>query len=566
MNKKSKVFVFGVDGATFDLIKPWVKEGKLPHFRKLIDEGVHGGLESSFPPITPQAWSCFLTGKNPGKHGIYHFFDLQPDSYKIRYVNASVRAGKTIPRILSDMGKSAGLLNVPMTYPPEEVNGFIISGLDSPSFSSDFTFPPEMKEEIKEMVGEYVIDLRLKGSMNHKKRDRILPEILRMEDIRAELMKKLMKKYPLDFFMTVFIGTDRVQHHYWKYMDPRHENYCAKDVKRYGNTILKVYEHADKILGEIIDLLDDDTSLIVISDHGSGLATNKVFYANKWLRENGYLVLKESAKSKSIKSKVNVFLFDIIRKSKRSLIKYLPATGKEYLLKYFTPLRENVQSFLLFSKIDWSKTEAFSDELGDGIRINMKGRAAEGIKEKGKEYEDLRNEISEKLLDLTDPATGKNVVEKVFKREELFHGRYLYKAPDLLLQFKDYEYRMRPSDSTIYDSRQGPLGKVNIESRTSGSHRSNGILILWGKRFKGGYEIKGSKIVDIAPTILHTMGLPVPDDMDGRVLADAFVEDVKVIVSKTKTVEQVSTSEKDPYSKTESAEIEKRLRGIGYLE
>lgn len=565
--EQRKVFVFGVDGGTLSLIRPWAAQGFLPHFRRLMDEGTWGILQSSFPPITPQAWSCFLTGKNAGKHGIFHYIDRLSNSYAIRYINASARVGKTIQRILSDQGKRVGLINVPMTFPPEPVNGFMISGLDAPSIASPFTYPPGLKKEIHKLAGDYIIDLRLKGSMTNKKRERVLNELHRMEEIRKKVLFNLMGRDDHDFLMYVFIATDRAQHHFWKFLDPSKDGPNGPAIE-YEDAILKVCQHADTTLGEIMDRLSPDMDLVVMSDHGFGPATTSVFYPNKWLLETGVLHLKDDSLSIAdypagfMKGMAKRFVFSTVRGTKRFLIRTLPARLKERLLE-FSSLRSRVQSFILLSHVEWSKTRAFSDEIMEGIWINVKGREPEGIVDPGREYERIREEIITRLRDLRDPHTGSRVVEMACKREDIFSGPYVWKAPDILFHFKDYAYRIRPSNMTSKDSRQGVFGNIDSEGRPSGSHRREGFVFLWGKNFKKAYELSDVGITDVTPTILHNMGLAVPDDMDGRVVSEAFSQLGQI---RHQTSGEASGYEAyRGYSVEESREIEERLKGMGYI-
>jgi predicted AlkP superfamily phosphohydrolase/phosphomutase len=563
--EQRKVFVFGVDGGTLSLIRPWAAQGLLPHFRRLMDQGTWGVLQSSFPPITPQAWSCFLTGKNAGKHGIFHYIDRLPNSYAIRYINAGARVGRTIQRILSDQGRRAGLINVPMTFPPEPVNGFIISGLDAPSLASEFTHPPGLKREILELAGDYIIDLRLKGSMTKKKRGRVLSELQRMEEIRKKVLFHLMGREDYDFLMYVFIATDRVQHHFWKFLDPSKGGRNGA-VGEYEDAILKVYQQADTTLGEIMDRLSTDMDLVVMSDHGFGAATTSVFYPNKWLFETGFLHLKGDslniADSRFMRGLGKRLAFSTVRGTKRLLIRTLPPRLKERLLE-FSGLRSRVQSFILFSHVEWSKTRAFSDEIMDGIWINVKGREPEGIVYPGEEYERIREEIITGLRDLRNPHTGNRVVEMACKREDILSGPYVWKAPDILFHFKDYAYRIRPSNMTSEDSRQGVFGTIDSEGRPSGSHRREGLVFLWGKNFKRGYELSDVEIIDVTPTILHNLGLAVPDDMDGKVVSEAFSQPGEI---RYQTSDETFGHEAyQGYTAEESRVIEERLKGMGYI-
>ncbi|MDQ1335907.1 MAG: hypothetical protein QG552_2857, partial [Thermodesulfobacteriota bacterium] len=246
-----KVLIIGIDGATLDLIEPWAKEGKLPTFKRLLEEGAHGDLKSTFPPLTAAAWTSFMSGKNPGKHGLYDFIEPQPGSYEVRYTNARSRLTKTIWQILSDAGMKVGIINVPMTYPPEAVNGYMISGLDAPENSRSITFPPALYQELEETFGKVSQTVRYLGYLkNDERRERVLKSLAEMDEHYLRLTRYLMRKHPVDVMMLVLTSTDSVQHFFWHYMDANHPHHDPADAT-FGSAILRVYQRIDGIIEEL---------------------------------------------------------------------------------------------------------------------------------------------------------------------------------------------------------------------------------------------------------------------------------------------------------------------------
>ncbi|MBW2173068.1 MAG: alkaline phosphatase family protein, partial [Deltaproteobacteria bacterium] len=266
-----RVYVLGLDGATFDLIAPWVSRGELPNMKRLMDEGSHGSLMSALPAHSAPSWSSFITGKNPGKHGIFDF----------------------IWAIASRYDKKVAVVNVPMTFPPEKVNGIMISGMDAPGIDSNFTYPTALSGEIKRIIGDYSLEAGLWSYINKGEINLAIEKQHETIDKRFEVTKYLMNNYPWDLFVSVFTATDRVQHAFWKYMDPGHPLYRPEEAKKYGDAILNVYRKMDHIVGYLLDHLSEDTVLFIMSDHGAGLCSNKTLYLNNWLCKEGLLEYKD---------------------------------------------------------------------------------------------------------------------------------------------------------------------------------------------------------------------------------------------------------------------------------
>lgn len=569
---ETKVVVIGLDGATFDLIKPWLTEGKLPTLNRLLKGGVHGKLLSTLPPLSPQAWTSFMTGKNPGKHGIFEFTEFKPYSYEIRFTNASSRCGKSLWRILSDHGKSVGVINVPMTYPPEQVNGFLVAGFEAPGVHSNFTYPSNLYGKIKKHVGEYDIH---GDYWTTKGPDFYIERTLNAIDNHGQVTKYLLNNYDLDFFMPVFGSTDRIQHFCWKYIDPSHPKHILLEKDKYGDAILRVYEKVDGLIEEYLQCIEGDKTVVIMSDHGAG-PYYKIVYIDKWLEQQGLLKYKKV--DNTLARHANHLFFALTKAFYLQLRKHLPRNVKDWLKGSMPEIRHKIESHLILSNIDWRRTKAFSMGVETTlIYINLKGRFPLGTVEPGDDYERLRDLIIHRLRNLRDPETNEAVVGDIYRKEEIYHGPCLQKAPDLIIIWKNYEYITRRhygpavslGDGEIISSelQVGEVGELMALEQT-GSHRPEGIVIFSGKHIKRGAELYGAKITDISPTILHLMGLPIPEDIDGRVLLDVFekefVDSYPVRYIKP-SEEDRFPARPDTYSEEEARSIEKRLKDLGYL-
>ena len=572
---QGKVLVIGLDGATFDLIKPWVRDGKLPALKRLLEDGAHGILLSSHQSNSPQAWTSFMTGKNAGKHGIFDFVEPVPNSYDVKFINASYRNEKTLWRILSDAGKKVAVINVPITFPAEEVNGCLVSGWDSPGLSQDSVYPSDLLSELNKAAGgHYILEPGVTGYIHKGRRDLALNKMYESIESRFKASKHLLINKEWDFFAVVFTSIDRVQHYFWKYINPNHPNYDPKDREGFGNAICSIYQKLDKAVHDLIKDLSDDVTVFIMSDHGGGPSSNKTFYINHWLAEQGFL---KFTTNNSIKSRIKKAGLKGLRTINLLLKGFLSRRMKEKLARVLPGLRNRVDSTLCLSGIDWDNTRAFSRENAPTICINLKGREPKGTVEPGSEYEKVRDDIIGKLLALRCPQTNDPIVERVLKREEVYTGKFVYKAPDLLIQWKNDSYIQRPS----YTNKKGKWYQIlthkelewaETVSRPSGIHRREGIFLAKGKHVKPSLQIPDAHIVDVFPTVLYTMGIPVPKDADGRILTEIFKEDfiqsnpIKVNRDAVPGVPAGQTQDERAYSDSETALIEERLKGLGYID
>ena len=514
MTNKRRVLVIGLDGATPDLLFPWAKEGKLPHMAHLINNGVSGNLRSTIPPITAPAWTSFMTGKNPGKHGLFHFIAKPSKNYEYNSMTARDNHAKTLWAILSESNKKVGVMQVPMTYPPENVNGFMISGLGTPGIDSNFTYPVELREKL---LKDHKFRLQITEIYIKNNEDKFLADLEDTERRKGDITRKMMKEYPSDFFMVVFMMTDIVQHFFWKYMDKTHPAHDPAEPEKYKNAIFNSYKLLDDIIGNILSEIDENTTVIIMSDHGFG-PLYKELHLNYWLKSLG---LQKSKGTYSSKGKHWLLKNGI---SFERLGEFTSKIGLHGISKNMPKIFINrVPRRDALSTINWHETQAYSYGNLGLICINLKGREPEGTVPP-EEYESLRDHIIKELYELKDPDNGKHIVEKVYKREELYTGPYINDSPDLIVAM-DMIYQERATFGEFLVGSVGRIEEKDISMRRSGQHRMNGVFIINGKNIRPGINVTNAEIIDLAPTILYMMDIPVPLDMDGKVLNIAFDPD-----------------------------------------
>ncbi len=571
MKKVPKVVVIGLDAATWTVIRPCMAEGKMPNLAKLMKAGVSGTLESILPPITPPAWTSFMTGKNPGKHGIFHFVETEYGGYAMKYANATSRRSPTVWKLLNNAGYSVGTMNIPFTYPPEPLNGFQISGMDTPSETSPFIHPPELREELVKHLGGIQLDLRFLGAMStDERRNQVLAEMEQMDNQWTKAALYLLENHPQDVMMFVFMSIDTVQHYFWQHMDKGHFLHDLKLAPKFGDAVRKVYERLDAAAGQIIDRLPPETTLFVVSDHGGGPVVDRTIFLNRYLAQLGLLNYDEKTTSG-----IRRLGKKLLRVSFSALRSTLTSRQKSRLAMLFPKIRQKSEmAYSSFTSIDWSRTKAYCSEVlasPPSIWINLKGVKPQGIVDPG-DYDALVAFIIEKLAELKDPRSGKPVINRVYRRNEIFHGPFAHEGADLVLDWwsEDSLFSSQPS----FPEDTGKPALIIREHRPSetsewgGTHRLNGIVIGRGSGFKSGAEIANARLIDIAPTLLHLLGVPVPEDMDGKVLASAFQPDF-LLARPIRSGAASGTSVTDRpsgYTDEEAAKVEERLQALGYLE
>lgn len=556
-----RVMVIGLDGATWDLIHPWIGRGLLPNLARLVSNGVSANMLSELPPSSVPNWPAFMTGKNAGNHGCFWWLQRDKSGFQDRLpIDAHAVHGDTIWSYLSANDKKVIIQNVPVTYPVEPVNGVMISGLLTPSNAEDFVYPPSLKPELDKYVGGYHI--YPPGAFIHGQEEKFIQGQIANIEQHCTTAEHLIDSHEWDFLMLVLGPTDEAAHKIWHYMDPKHRRYKPNEDQGLQDGLLRIYTAADEAIGALARSLKPEDTLIIMSDHGFG-PVDSFFHVNNWLMREGYLKLKRTGTT-SLKQALYQVGFTPTRiyplgKRILSYVRNARALGQRLdpgRQGAKTPLR---RIFLTTEDIDWTRTRAFaSGFLFAQIFINLQGREPQGIVTPG-DYEPLRQELISKLTAVKNPFTTQLHYADVKRREVLYHGPYIETIPDLLCI---------PRDLVSADSGMGFRSNKLFDRDTSlsGTHREQGIFIISGPGVRHGEQISPIRIFDLAPTIYYRLQLPVPNDLDGKVISSAFdngdkiegnIRYIAAQASRKDDVTSLSTAEEDS--------IKKRLQDLGYL-
>lgn len=558
MNREAKrIWVIGLDGATYDLLQPWIDDGHMPILARLQAEGSWGPLRTVIPPITAPAWTSFKTGMNPGRHGIFEFMYRQEAKYSLTPVNARRCAARSLWDWLSDEGKRVAVVNVPMTYPPHPVNGVMVTGLFTPragdQWQVDFTYPPELRDELRQHFPDYIIhptQVYARGRM-----DEMLEELRQELEVRTAAFLRMIQQEDPDFAMVVYNGTDKIQHALWHCLDLQHPFHDAKEAAQYSPELQRYFEAVDATLGRLLDAAGDNTHVMLMSDHGMG-PIYRFIYLNNWLWQQGFLKLKGDPVTllKRLAFRLGltpINAYNVLVKlglaRLRTQVDFKP---RERLLARF---------FLSLENVDWSRTQAYSLGNIGQIYLNVRGREPQGIVERGEEYQAVREKIIERLLAWHDPETGRQIVTEIYRREEVYAGPYTDEGADIVMLPHGLEYQAAGTSAFMQN------GVIGLPRGNSGGHRMNGIWLLRGAGVQKGHKLENAQIIDLAPTLLYLMELPIPEDMDGEPLLSAFEPAVAQRPPKRSGRLGIGRDGEGAYSDSEADEIVKRLADLGYV-
>ena len=424
-----------------------------------MEQGVWGELQSVIPAITVPAWACSMTSLDPGQLGIYGFRNRTDRSYDaLSIVDSTAVPQKAVWDIISQAGEQVILLAVPPSYPPRAVNGCMVGCFLTPGTTSDYTYPSNLRDEIRAVVGEYSVDV---DNFRAGEKQQILSQAHDMTRRRFALFRHLLRTRPWQFAMMVEIGVDRMQHAFWEHFDERHHRYQPGNPFRAA--IREYYMLIDREVGAVLRELDDETAVLVYSDHGAKLMQGGIC-VNEWLIREGYLTLRE--------------------KPKESM-----------------PLSPN--------SVDWSRTKAW----GEGgyyarISLNVRGREPEGVVAP-EAYEALRDELASKLAAIPDEA-GNGLGTRVFKPEAIYREQRNI-PPDLLVYFGDLRWRAVGSVG---------MGTIHTHENDTGpdgaNHAEEGMFIMRAPGVAAGQRLDGLRLIDCGPTVLDLLGYPIPPQMQGR--------------------------------------------------
>lgn len=458
-----KVCLIGLDCADPELVfERW--RADLPNLDRLMRSGIWGPLESCIPPITVPAWMCMMTGRDPGSLGMYGFRNRKDRSYGgLTFASSRMVQQPTVWDLLARENKRSILLGIPPTYPPRPVNGLLVCDFLAPDVKSDYTYPPALKAEIQQVVGDYALDLQ---GFRTEEKDRLLASVYEMTEKRFRLARHFLANHDWDFFAMVEMGTDRMHHAFWRYMDPSHRYHEPGDP--YQHAIRDYYIAVDRHVGELVSELPSGTDILVVSDHGAKRMDGAVCL-NEWLVREGYLVLKETP---------------------AEVTKFSPAL------------------------VDWSRTTAWGDGGYYGrLFLNVQGREPLGTVSAG-EAGRVKEEITAKLEALTDDR-GVLLGNRVYQPEEVY-SEVNGIPPDLVIYFGDLHWRSVGSVGHptiwVHENDTGP---------DDANHAQHGMAIISSssRTEHGGDRCEGMSIYDIAPTILKAFGIEPPPGMGRRAIS-----------------------------------------------
>lgn len=556
MKHPHKVMIIGIDGATFKVIDYLTHQGRLLHLKKMMEGGIKASLISTIQPLSHTAWVSLYTGKNPGKHGICDAVRRRQDSYGLQPINANLVRHEPLWSVLSRHGKRVCIYNVPITYPPRPVNGIMVSGMDTPSIENTFTYPDSLKEELLREFPHYTIDLPLDAFISahhpHPLRYQI-EKIYETLELQIKIIDYLASKEDWDLFFSIITVTDRLQHLLWRYVERRLEGEeTTPDDERYAEDVFGVYDRIDEAIGTFLQRFGSNRRVMIVSDHGFGPLLKDV-HLNNFLAEHGFLLYYPTS-----------FWRDTKACFRRAAQKNLPMMVKKYIKRTFSPGQPFFER--LAQQIDWKKTKVYSLGYFGNIYVNLRGREPMGIVEPGSECESLIEDVISKLHGLRDPEDGRTVVDRAYRKEELYQGEALDIIPEIFLVMRDYAYmalnqfkEMRPSAGIFGEPLEG-MGELTH----TGSHRREGVLILNGDHVLRRKEGEAS-ILDIAPTVLYASGLPILKGYDGRILFDFFEPSWRAKRKIDYEVHEYRWGEEAHYSEREEQEVKERLKGLGYL-
>jgi predicted AlkP superfamily phosphohydrolase/phosphomutase len=532
----ARVVLIGLDGGTFATLDALMEEGVMPFLKAFLASGVRGELLSVIPPLTPPGWASLITGRTPGNHGVMDFFRFESaDSHYIRLVDSRDIKCETLWSIISRQGLRATVLNFPLMTPTRPLAGYMVPGWAPGRYLHRLCFPRELYDRIKSVPGfnakELAMDPKIEGkaiegSSREEYEDWIHFHIRREKQWFA-ILRYLMQEDSCELTAMLFDGVDKLQHLLWRFIDPRYmPRHPSAWEQKIRELCLDYFRQLDALIAETVAMAGPQASIFVASDHGFGPST-EVLYINTWLHRQGYLTWAANASEDT--SEAGRLGLGMIGRSP--------------------------------SMIDWSGTTAYAlTPSSNGIHIAVAGqRGQQGIE--STEYESVRAMLMEQLCQLTDPATGGRVVTDVWAREEAFQGAQRDMAPDLTLSLRDGGFVSILKSDVVLKPRPEVVG----------THRPQGIFMARGPAIRQALSLPTLSITDVAPTLLYTLGLPVPRDLEGRVAEQIFepaaLQARPIHIGEPTLIPEAFPEWTDHQEdKDGEAQVLARLKNLGYVE
>lgn len=556
----TRALVIGLDGFDLGLVRD-LGEGRLPNVHRLMRRGAFSALRSVSPPATLPNWTTFLTGLDPAQHGVFDF--TTRTGYRVQFTAGTVREAPTVLKRLDERGLRCACLSFPATWPPERLkHGAFVSGWDAPvAFEANrsFVWPPSLYDETVDRFGTPTFDDVDEFHADTPRWIDRLPQALeRRIHRKTEWATWLLERQRWDVFAVYFGESDTASHYLWAHHDPRSPRRPSLVTDSQSDGLARTYRALDAAIGTLLRCGGgDSTEVTLLSDHGSGGSSDKVLYLNRLLEANGLL---RFSSRRSAHSDLGL---------KELALRRLPPWLRELLFRFrggWLPSR--LESKIRFGAIDMKRTIAFSDELNyfPGVHLNLEGREPNGIvTDETKEEAILR--VTDALHGVRDPWSGNRVVKAVHRREQVFSGPYVDRAPDLLIDFDlddGFSYNLMPTSSAPTGT--GPWRKLGEHEKLGkkgrslpGSHRARGFLAIAGPRVRETGEVD-AHIADATATLLARLDVSVPSSFAGRVLWEALVDNL----GEPLTLPEVPIEKADESGNR--LRVEERLRALGYIE
>lgn len=540
-----RTLVIGIDGATFDLIKPWARAGLLPTFAHLLKHGAHATLDA-FPHMnSAAAWTNLVTGYNPARHSIYNFTAESQTEEVLHVVTGRDRHKPAFWHVLAAAGQRVGVMNVPISFPAENVNGFMVSGMDSPDTNlRGFTQPEGVFQELARAGINYVVDVPTLGQLVQSGVKTLPPIVRDMTTARTRAFLHLLEQKPCDAAMLVYVASDRMSHYFWQKTPP------LPDAPEW-QPLRDLFQLYDRELEKLLEQAGSETTVFVLSDHGFGSLQRGLSGFNPLLRRLGYQARLGGRSDTTLSG-------SLLRMGRR----IVPLQWQGRLAMRFPNTHAKALQSDKQGDMDWSRTRAYAS-VGGSIRFNTHTRSVHGIVTDS-EYDALWSELAEVVTSLTDPETDKPIVSGVHHADKFYRGPFLVNAPDMVSRISHANlghglaYREKGQDIVI----RPPAA----HSGWTGMHYPNGIFMAYGKGVRAGIEHDTVSHFELAPTLLYLHDQPIAEDMDGRVLTDWFEPQFAAHRSIKTLAAAEYTPPADPLNAAENELIENRLRQLGYLE
>jgi predicted AlkP superfamily phosphohydrolase/phosphomutase len=529
----SRVILIAWDGADWRILDPLLEQGVLPNLQALIDRGQRDILRSTVPTHSWSAWPSFLTGVDPVDHGIYDILETVPGTHKQYPVTYKSIKARTFLDDLTAADKKVLLLDVPLTYPTPPINGNLLAGGVLPK-GRTFTTPGDLPETLAKAGLDWPIN-GMSWTTYRNRPDAYLDEAFEVTGKRIKVSEWLMDNTEWDLMASVFVSIDRTQHALSNYVAPDHPGYEKNRDTRIGKKVVDIFRQTDEAIGSFVSRASDDDLILFISDHGFQSCTRTI-NMDRLLKEFGYL---EFSASNAVFGPMQ---WGPMRKIARKVYDTLGLHGKVSLPQ----------------AVNWSKTRAYTTirSTGEGVSLNVGGRDVDGTVDPG-DYENLRDELMDRLGSYVDPATGQRPVKEISKREEVFKGAFADQAPDIMMVPAE-GYSLAHAKSAIEDA-----------DWVSGDHRIEGTIVAVGPNVRA-FDSPPA-LIDLAPTLVAALDAPTAVKPTGRILHEIVGSDAKLTereavgASSTASV-QIPGMDNPNVTDTEADEMEEHLRGLGYIE